>query len=64
MKYDLLCTDLNGRPIAFVAANIAAITVSTTESTDTNIWVVGVEDPFRCSEPYDILRARLENCLD
>jgi hypothetical protein len=65
MKYTQLCTNYGGNPMSFVATNITAVVTSTDwKESKTDIWVIGSDKPFKCSESYDTIRVKLDACLE
>jgi len=57
-----LLTNWKGLGISFVASKIVAL-VSDKNKEETMVFVDGINDPFYCSENYELLSKKLDICL-
>lgn len=52
-----------GRPCSFVVGKIISIIASDSKEDETYISIEGEEEPFYVSEPYEVIKKKLEACL-
>lgn len=58
-----LHTNWKGNNLSIVASKITTIIANSLNSEETLIYVVGSDDPFYCSESYDLIVKKLNICL-
>lgn len=63
-----LLTNYKGKSLSFVANNITCLqevdNAILDGSEETYLFVVGSDEPFTCSESYDTMRIKLDDCLE
>jgi hypothetical protein len=58
-----LFTNWNGNNMYLVVNKITALVTNNNNTEETLVFVVGSDNPFKCSEPCDLLSKELKMCL-